>query len=278
MPNNSKSNNAQLPKIMGIVNVTPDSFSDGGQFLSTSKAIEHALRLVEEGADIIDIGGESTRPGAETIPVEEELKRVIPVIEGLSKRTTTKISVDTRKAQVMEQAIEAGCHIINDVSALTYDDMSLSVLEKSKIPVILMHAKGTPKNMQDAPQYEDVIEEITQFFTSRISACLEQGILKENIIIDPGIGFGKTLDHNLSIMKNIDKFLHFEPPILIGASRKRFIGELTNANKTEDRLGGSLATAIWCADKGANILRVHDVAATKQALDIWAAFTNNNEL
>ena len=260
------------PRIMGILNITPDSFSDGGKFFNFQSAIDHALQLEDEGADIIDIGGESTRPGSEPVALEDELERVIPVIQSLSERVSAKLSIDTRKTKVMREAIANGCHIINDVSALTYDKQSLNFVSQNNIPVILMHAKGDPKTMQNAPQYENVIEEIYQYLQSRISACLEAGLEKDNIIIDPGIGFGKTLQHNLSILKKLQHFHKLEVPILIGASRKRFIGEISGVNQPEDRLPGSLATALWAFEQGAKIFRVHDIAETKQAMDIWQSF------
>ncbi len=255
------------PKIMGIVNVTPDSFSDGGQYNDVDRAIAHGVQLLKEGADILDIGGESTRPNAEIVSVEQEIERVIPVIEGLSK-LVQNISIDTRNAKTMRAAIEAGVNMINDVSALSHDPQSLSVAAQSGLPVCLMHMQGSPQDMQDRPTYENVIDDIMAYFEARLKICAANGITQDQIILDPGIGFGKTLEHNLSIIKHIDQFKRFGCPVLLGTSRKSFIGAVTGADNAQDRLGGSLASALYGVKNGADILRVHDVKETRQAIDI----------
>ncbi len=259
------------PEIMGVVNVTPDSFSDGGQFFDAQAAIDHGLRLEDEGADILDIGGESTRPGSDTVSVDDELKRVLPVIEGLKGRVNAKISLDTRKAEVMRQGVEAGVDIINDVSALTYDEDSLAVAAGSGLPVVLMHAQGDPKTMQVEPRYEDVTGEIYDYLRTRISVCNEAGISNDRIIVDPGIGFGKRLEHNLEIIRNLKAFQTLGVPLLFGASRKSMISMISGEKDPMKRLPGSLALAVKAMDGGAAIIRVHDVAETRQALAVWEA-------
>lgn len=260
------------PILMGVVNVTPDSFSDGGNFLDTDKAIAHALKLEKEGAQILDIGGESTRPGAAPVHIEEEQKRVLPVIEGLKKAgVKSLISVDTRYADTMQKAINCGADIINDVSALTYDSESLNVVSKAQIPVILMHMQGTPETMQERPQYDDVVQEIFDYLSVQIERCLAAGISRDKIICDPGIGFGKTLKDNLNILKNLEKFHHLDCPIVLGASRKSFIEKICPDTLAKDRLAGSLAAAIKGLEQGVQIFRIHDVAQTKQAFDVWQA-------
>lgn len=259
------------PLIMAIVNVTPDSFSDGGQHASTQSAIAHALQLEADGADILDIGGESTRPGAPPVPLDEELHRVIPVIEGLAGKTRAKLSVDTRKAEVMRQAAVSGAHILNDVSALTHDPASLQVAAETKCHVVLMHAQGDPQTMQRDPTYADALLDVFDHLEARIDACIAAGIPRERLIADPGIGFGKTTAHNLEILAGLALYHGLGVPLLLGASRKRFIGSLTGATAAQTRLPGSLAAALSGAMHGAQILRVHDVAATRQALTIWQA-------
>lgn len=257
------------PLIMAIVNVTPDSFSDGGQHASAPSAIDHALRLDAEGADILDIGGESTRPGAPPVPLDEELRRVIPVIAGLSGKTRAKLSIDTRKAEVMRQAAAAGVQILNDVSALTHDPRSMTAAAETKLPVILMHAQGDPQTMQQDPTYADALLDVFDYLEARIEACVQAGIARERLIADPGIGFGKTTAHNLEILAGLALFHGLGVPLLLGASRKRFIGTLTGAADPQTRMPGSLAAALSGVLQGAQILRVHDVAATRQALTIW---------
>lgn len=258
------------PKIMGIVNVTPDSFSDGGRHATTDAAIAHACRLVAEGADILDIGGESTRPGADAISIDEECARVIPVIEGCRDLGVT-ISIDTRKKAVMAAAAAAGATMINDVSALEYDPESLAFVGKSGFPVCLMHSLADPKVMQDNPVYDDVVAEVMAYLRRRIDICVADGIDRRKIIIDPGIGFGKTVGHNLSLIKALPEFQSLGCDVLLGASRKRFIGQITGEAIAEKRVVGSVAVALHGAASGVQILRVHDVKETRQALEIWQA-------
>jgi dihydropteroate synthase len=265
------------PRIMGIVNVTPDSFSDGGKLASAQAAIGHALRLADEDAAILDIGGESTRPGAEYVTLEEELRRVIPVIEGLRGKTDKLISVDTRKAEVMRQAASAGADILNDVSALTHDPDALKAAADSGLPVMLMHASGDPKTMNDNPQYSDVVLNVYDYLESRIRACEAAGIAKTKMIADPGIGFGKHLHHNVAVMAGLSLYHGLGVPLLLGASRKKMIGQLSNSDDPAARLPGSLACAIAGAQAGVQLFRVHDVKETRQALDVWRASVAGTE-
>ncbi len=254
-------------KIMGVINVTPDSFSDGGKYLNPNKAVTQALQLIKQGAHIIDIGGESTRPGADLVSIEEEIKRVIPVIKALRKNNPTiTISIDSSKPEVMQAAIQAGTNFINDVNALQTEG-ALIVAAKSNLPVCLMHKQGKPKTMQDKPEYTNVLTEVMDFFEQKVDNCLLAGIKAKNIILDPGIGFGKTLEHNLILLKNINKLKSLGYPILIGVSRKAMIGEILNA-EVGDRLYGSLAIAQFAYTQGAEIFRVHDVKATSDVLKI----------
>lgn len=260
------------PKIMGILNVTPDSFSDGGQFSDLDAAVRHARRLIDQGADILDIGGESTRPGALTVPWTEERDRVVPVIRAI--RTATQdddpgplISIDTRKPEVAEAAILAGADIWNDVSALTYSEDSIALAAGLDCPVILMHAQGAPETMQDRPDYDDAVDEVLAFLRARIAVCEAAGIERDQITIDPGIGFGKRLEDNLAILRHTAKFVALAPT-LIGTSRKSFIQKI-DGSPVEQRLGGSLASALFATKEGAAVLRVHDVAETMQALRVW---------
>lgn len=245
--------------IMGILNVTPDSFFDGGRFFNLQNAIDHAFRLIDEGADIIDIGGESTRPGAEPVSIDEELRRVIPVIEAISKRISIPISIDTYKARVAEEAIQAGATIINDISGLRFDPEMAKVASKYKVPVIVMHIKGTPKDMQKNPQYEALIPEIIEYLRGSIIIAKQAGVDENMIIIDPGIGFGKLPEHNLEIIKNLKEFSKLNKPILVGVSRKSFIGKILNEPSPEKRLEGTAAAVAISVINGANIVRVHDV-------------------
>jgi len=259
------------PRLMGIVNVTPDSFSDGGQFFDAGAAVDHALRLEAEGADILDIGGESTRPGADPLDPEEECRRVVPVIDALARQTKARLSIDTRNALVMQRAIDAGVHIVNDVSALQHDPDSLRVVAGMRVPVILMHMLGTPKTMQANPTYDDVVLDVTDFLAARIAACEAAGIARDRVIVDPGIGFGKTLRHNLALMHALAGLHGLGTPVLLGASRKSFLVKLmteVGAQPPQDRVAGSVAAALIGAQQGAQILRVHDVAATRQALAV----------
>ncbi|KAF1711194.1 dihydropteroate synthase [Pseudoxanthomonas kalamensis DSM 18571] len=258
------------PRLMGIVNVTPDSFSDGGRHDSVDAAFAHAMRLAEEGADILDIGGESTRPGAEDVPVDEELRRVVPLIERLAKESTLPISVDSCKPEVMRAAVEAGAGMINDVCGLRREG-ALDTVAALGVPVVLMHMLGEPRSMQDAPHYDDVVGEVHRFLAERIFAAEMAGIAKKNIVVDPGFGFGKTLQHNLALLAQLERFTELGVPVLAGLSRKRSIGELTGREVPDQRVAGSVAAHLIAAQRGARILRVHDVAATADALKVWNA-------
>lgn len=255
---------------MGILNVTPDSFSDGGRFDRRETALQHALQMLREGADIIDIGGESTRPQAQPVSAQEELDRVIPVIEAIRQQSDALISIDTSKAVVMREAVAAGANIINDVLALRVDG-ALTAATDLDVPVSLMHMQGEPRTMQAAPQYADVVAEVKEFLQARINACVSAGIHKENLWIDPGFGFGKTVTHNLTLLHHLQEFQAFGVPILVGLSRKSMIGALLNNMPVEDRLSASLALAVIAAQSGANIIRVHDVKPTVDALAMWQA-------
>ncbi|ACD58310.1 dihydropteroate synthase [Xanthomonas oryzae pv. oryzae PXO99A] len=258
------------PQVMGIVNVTPDSFSDGGQHASCEAAIAHGLALVEQGAAVLDIGGESTRPGATPVSVEEELQRVIPVIEALAQRTRVPISVDTFKPEVMRAAVAAGAGMINDVYALRSPG-ALEAASDLRVPVVLMHARSAPHAMQDAPQYDDVVGEVHRFLAERIFAAEMAGIDKRRLILDPGFGFDKTTTHNLALLAQLQRLQEFGLPVLAGLSRKRSIGELTGREVAAERVHGSVAAHLIAAQHGALLLRVHDVAATVDALKVWNA-------
>lgn len=258
------------PQLMGIINVTPDSFSDGGQFVDASAAIAHGLQLVRDGADVLDIGGESTRPGSKTISVDEELSRVIPVIEGIRRESGIPISIDTRKAQVMREALAAGATMINDVSALTYDTESLEVVAAKNVPVCLMHMKGSPQTMQKDPHYENVVEEIHAYLNERVATCEGAGISKERVYIDVGIGFGKTLEHNRTLLRNLEHFTNIGTKMLLGTSRKRFIEHLNGGEVPADRrLAGSLASIVPGLRARVDMFRVHDVFETRQFIDMY---------
>ncbi|MGL4600072.1 MAG: dihydropteroate synthase [Plesiomonas sp.] len=257
------------PQIMGILNVTPDSFSDGGQFNQQTHAIAHARAMQRAGAAIIDIGGESTRPGADIVSEAQELDRVIPVIEALSRELDVWISIDTYKPVVMREACRAGAHLINDINALQSEG-ALAVVAAEQVPVCLMHMQGTPDTMQLQPQYQNVISEVSTFLQQRAEACLAAGILRENILLDPGFGFGKTLEHNYQLLNQLEKLHVLNYPLLVGMSRKSMIGKLLN-NKLEERLAGSLACALLAAQKGAQIIRVHDVQETADVLHVMQA-------
>jgi len=272
----------KTPKIMGILNVTPDSFSDGGRYATVERAVAQAKRLVEQGAHILDIGGESTRPGAETVPVNEELNRTIPVITALREAFKDAdeppiLSIDTRKPEIARAAIEAGADIWNDVSALTYSPDSLSTASDLGCDLILMHAQGTPNTMQDAPSYIDPVRDICDWLMARVRDCEAAGIDSEQITLDPGIGFGKTLEHNLAILAGIPTFIALGHPILIGASRKSFIGKL-DGSQANARLGGSIAAALIAVQNGAHIIRVHDVEETRQALIVMEAISDQRAI
>jgi dihydropteroate synthase len=257
------------PHVMGIVNVTPDSFSDGGKYESTEKAVEHALQLVLDGADILDIGGESTRPGAAPVSLEEELKRVVPVIEKLSKITGVPISVDTYKPEVMRAAIAAGADIVNDVRALQ-EPGALEIVGKSKVGVCLMHMQGMPQTMQVNPQYDDVVAEVKTFLSERLSAANKAGIASDRIVLDPGFGFGKRTEHNIALLQNLQSIAELGRPLLVGLSRKSVLGQIVGGDEYV-RLHASIAASVISAMKGARIVRVHDVKATADALKVVAA-------
>jgi dihydropteroate synthase len=260
----------ERPLIMGVVNVTPDSFSDGGKTANAKLAIEAAYGLIQDGADILDIGGESTRPGASPVSCDEELSRVIPVIEALAGEGA-RLSVDTRHAPVMAASLAAGATIINDITALEGDPQSLKVVAASNASVVLMHMQGDPRTMQEAPFYTDVIAETGAYLLTRIRACEQAGIEMGRIAIDPGIGFGKTQEHNLDLLRGLSAFTGLECPVVLGVSRKSFIGRLSGEDLPARRLAGSLAAGLAGVAQGATILRVHDVLETHQALDVWAA-------
>lgn len=262
-------------QVMGVLNVTPDSFYDGGKYDVQGRAVERGIEMAEQGADIIDIGGESTRPGSERISLEEERDRVIPIIEKLSEKIEVPISIDTYKPEIAEDAIKAGATIINDIFSLRKEGMVEKVSELD-VPVILMHMKGTPKEMQENPTYGDVIADITDFFLERIEYALDAGISRENIILDPGIGFGKKLQHNLEIIRRIDEFSSLGYPVLLGASRKSFLGAILG-KEAKDRLYGSLAVASYASNKNVSILRVHDVKETVDALKVVRAIKYHDQ-
>ncbi|MDR3386450.1 MAG: dihydropteroate synthase [Rudaea sp.] len=260
------------PRIAGIVNVTPDSFSGDG-WSSPDAAIAHGLRLVEEGADALDVGGESTRPGADEIPVEEELRRVIPVIERLACECAVPIWIDTSKPEVMRAAVAAGAGMINDVCALRREG-ALDAAAGLKVPVCLMHMLGEPRTMQEDPQYDDVVSDVRRFLAERIFACEMSGIDKKRIVVDPGFGFGKTLEHNLALLRALDQFAALGVPLMAGLSRKAMIGALTGQGKHADRAIGSAAAALIAVQRAVMIVRVHDVAATRDALAVWQGVTS----
>lgn len=244
---------------MGVLNVTPDSFSDGGRFYDPVKAVQHGLKLAKDGADIIDVGGESTRPGSEAVSAQEELRRVIPVIEALAHEVRVPISIDTYKSQVAARALEAGAAMVNDISAMRFDPEMADVVVKYGVPVVLMHMLGTPKDMQVDPKYEDLVGEILDFLRRRVEWAVSKGVSADQIIVDPGIGFGKTLEHNLSLIKNLSRFRSLGKPILLGTSRKSFIGKVLGVD-VDQREEGTAATVALGICNGANIVRVHDVA------------------
>jgi dihydropteroate synthase len=258
------------PRVMGIVNVTPDSFSDGGTHDTLEAAVAHGLKLAEEGADLLDIGGESTRPGAADVSVEEELRRTIPVIERLAKATSLPISIDTSKPEVMRAAVQAGSGMVNDVYALRREG-ALDVAAELGVPVVLMHMQGEPRSMQDAPQYDDVVATVHRFLAERIFAAEMAGIAKKKIVIDPGFGFGKNTQHNLALLAQLERFAELGVPVLAGLSRKRTIGEIIGRSDPRERTSGSVAAHLIAAQRGARLLRVHDVAATVDALKVWNA-------
>ena len=257
--------------LMGILNVTPDSFSDGGRFFDPDAAIAQARRMAEDGAGLIDVGGESTRPGAETVPVEDEIERVKGPIAAIAAELDVPISIDTRKAPVAEAALDAGAALVNDVAGFTYDAALAPLCAKRGVPVCVMHAQGDPQTMQDAPRYDDVRLDVYDFLSERVDALVAQGIPRDQILVDPGIGFGKTLEHNLTLLRDISLFHALGCPILLGASRKKFIGTISGAGTADTRVAGSLSVALHGAAQGVQVIRVHDVMETRQALALWRA-------
>ncbi|MBB6086118.1 dihydropteroate synthase [Wenzhouxiangella marina] len=256
--------------VMGIVNVTPDSFSDGGRFEQAEQAVEHGLRLAAEGADILDIGGESTRPGAQPVGIEEELARVIPVIERLSRQCDVPISIDTSKPEVMRAAVSAGAAMINDVNGLRAPGAVATAAELA-VPVCLMHMQGEPRTMQARPSYQDVVSDVRDFLLERAEVCQRAGLDRANLVLDPGFGFGKTLEHNLALLNALDELARIGFPVLAGLSRKSMLGRITGRERPDQRLAASLAVALIAAQKGAAILRVHDVAETVDVVKVWNA-------
>ena len=253
--------------LMGILNVTPDSFYDGGRRLEPDKAVADGVELVEAGADILDIGGESTRPGARSVPADEEVERVLPVIRGLRRRVKVPISIDTYKAQVARAALDEGADIVNDISAFRFDAAMVSLVASEKVPVVLMHMQGTPRTMQAEPRYDEVLQEVKGFLAARIQYAVEAGVERETIILDPGIGFGKNLAHNLTLLRGLPALASLEQPLLVGASRKTFIGKILGV-EPDERLEGSLAAAVAAVLGGAHIIRAHDVKETLKAVRI----------
>ncbi len=266
---------SELPLIMGILNVTPDSFSDGGKYDSTTAAIQHARQLIAEGADIIDVGGESTRPGAIPVSEDEELRRTIPVIHALASESQLPISIDTTKAAVAEQAVAAGASIINDISGLTMDDRMLDVCRHTDAGICVMHIQGTPQTMQRNPVYENVVVEVTRYLKDCLDRCEKSGISLDRLCVDPGIGFGKTAEHNLQLLRAVEVMREsLQRPLLIGHSRKRFLSHILGRT-VEERLAGTVGVSVGLAAQGVDILRVHDVAAVRDALTAWSAIVHS---
>lgn len=257
-------------RVVGVLNVTPDSFSDGGQYLDADAAVAHAMRMVDEGADMLDVGGQSTRPGADEVTVDEELRRVVAVIERLSAATTLPIAVDTSRPEVMRAAVKAGAGMINDVHALRQED-ALDAVAELRVPVCLMHMQGEPGTMQDQPHYDDVVGEVHRFLAERVFACEMAGIDKRRVLVDPGFGFGKNLEHNLALLRGLERFRDLAAGVYVGLSRKSMIGTLTGRADPSDRVAGSTAAAVIAVQRGAILVRTHDVAATVDALAVWHA-------
>ncbi len=257
---------------MGILNVTPDSFSDGGEFFGVKPAVVQAEKMLDEGAHIIDLGGESTRPGSDPVSPEEELRRVLPVVRGiLESRPETKISIDTYRASTAEAALDAGARVVNDVTALRGDSRMAGLVAERGCPVVLMHMLGEPKSMQRDPRYENVVREVRDFLVSRVEYAISAGVREENVILDPGIGFGKTLRHNLELLNGLNVFVELGFFVLVGASRKSFLGKILGSDATGDRLFGTVATNVIAYERGATLFRVHDIRANKEALEVAAA-------
>ena len=258
------------PAVMGVLNVTPDSFSDGGEYLDPAAALAHAARMVAEGADVVDVGGESTRPGASPVGEDEELRRVMPVVEALGESGAVPVSIDTSKAAVARAATAAGARFVNDVTALRGDPALAAVVAESGAEVCLVHMRGEPRTMQDDPRYDDVVADVRRFLEERLAFAVAEGVPAERVWLDPGIGFGKTLDHNLELLRRLDEIVALGQPVLVGASRKRFIGTLTGRAEQE-RAAGTIAANVLAFERGAHMFRVHDVAATRDALLVASA-------
>ena len=260
------------PLIMGVVNVTPDSFFDGGRYLDAEAAVAHAIRLVEEGADLLDIGAESTRPGADVVSEAEECRRAMPVVTAVAKAVTVPISIDTSKAAVARAALEAGAVLVNDVTALRGDPAMVDVVARTGAGIVLMHMPGTPRTMQQDPRYDDVVGEISGFFEERIRFAMAHGIVRRQIVLDPGIGFGKLLGHNLTLLAQLRRFMQFECPVLVGVSQKAFLGQLVD-RPVQERQWATAAAVAMAVDRGAGILRVHDVRGMKDVVQVTAAIS-----
>jgi dihydropteroate synthase len=259
------------PVLMGVLNVTPDSFSDGGEFFASDRAVAHAASLLDEGARIVDVGGESTRPGSDPVSPQEELKRVVPVVQRiLADRPEAVVSIDTHRASTAEAALDAGARIVNDVTALSHPKMAELVAERGS-PVVLMHMRGEPKSMQQDPCYEHVVREVRDFLAGRAERAMRAGVDEESIVLDPGIGFGKTLEHNLALLNRLDALVELGFPVLVGASRKSFLGKIGGSSDPKDRLFGTVATNVLAYERGVTLFRVHDVCANKEALAVAAA-------
>ncbi|HFA59062.1 MAG TPA: dihydropteroate synthase [Rhodospirillales bacterium] len=272
---NGRQLDLRRPRVMGILNVTPDSFSDGGRFLRREDAVRQALAMEAAGAALVDVGGESTRPGAPEVGLDEELARVIPVIEALQEVLEVPISVDTSKPEVMREAVAAGAGMINDVNALRAEG-AIEAAAELGVPVCLMHMQGTPRTMQRSPAYDDVVAEVKAFFEARMAACEAAGIPRERLLLDPGFGFGKTLEHNLALLRHLDAFTALDRPLLVGISRKSMLGAITG-RETDERLAAGLAAAVLAVERGARLVRVHDVAATVDALKVTMAVMEGEE-
>ena len=259
----------QRPLVMGVINVTPDSFSDGGQYDDPVRAVDHALALLDQGADLLDIGGESTRPGAQEVSEEQEIHRVLPVVRELVRQTSKPISVDTRKVAVARVVLDAGAAIINDVEASRQDDAMWQLVAQTGAGYVAMHMQGQPQTIQQDPSYGDVLQEVDTFFSQRLEQINQAGVKNQQVVLDVGIGFGKTLEHNLALLKSLERFGHFRRPLLLGVSRKSMFGSLLGVKEPANRMPAGLACALWAMDRGVKVIRTHDVAETVQALDMW---------
>jgi len=264
-------------RIVGVVNVTPDSFSDGARYATAEAAVQQGEWLAEEGADAIDIGGESTRPGSLPVSLDDELDRVVPVVRSLVRSLRIPVSIDTTKAEVAEQALDEGATIVNDVTAGTGDPAMFGVVAKMRAGVVLMHMLGAPRTMQEAPRYEDVVKDVRGYLEARMAAAMDTGVGRDHIVIDPGIGFGKTLSHNLQLLRHLDSLAALGRPVLVGTSRKSFIGRITRQERPDERLEGTIASSLFAVAQGASLLRVHDVTAMRRALDVWQSIRESDD-